>query len=192
MAAQCRNTSTTEESISGLLWHNQPPLWLINSSHSALRSKHPRLLLQRATAGHCVGKYSPPIVKPRSDDLHIWQPFEIGGYLPRHGNDALVQIMATSPPPTQLSVAVTQIKLNTNVCISSWDLFLLSHDSLMPSKQTNDFCRQSHSVHRVAHIHEPWERDDDQANILQVCRNTNVCHINRSWERYGNYWLGSL
>jgi hypothetical protein len=101
--------------------------------------------------------------------------------------------LCTSPPPTQLSVVVIQIKLITNVCISSRDLFLLSHDSLMPSKQMTFVDNQYHSVHRVAHIHESWERDDDdQANILQVCRNTNVCQINRSWERYGNYWLGSL
>jgi hypothetical protein len=121
--------------------------------------------------------------------------FETGGYFPRHGNGALVQIMATSPPPTRLSVVVTQIKLITIVCLYIQSRAVLAFPRLTYAWQADKWLadNQYHSVHWVTHIHESWERDDDdQANVLQVCRSTNVCQINRSWERYGNYWLVSL
>jgi hypothetical protein len=92
-------------------------VWFIHSIQSVLLSKHPHFLLQRPTAWRCIGTYSPSILQPRSDDLYIWQTFETGGYLPRHGNGALMQIMATSPSSTRLSVVVTQIKPVTSVCL---------------------------------------------------------------------------
>lgn len=126
----------------------------------------PTFSVKRTTARRFVGNYSPSVVKPRSDDLYIWQTFETGEYLPRHGNGALVQIVATSLPPTRLSVVVTQVKPITSVCLYIESRLVLAFPRLTYAWQADEWLLWTISIT----LYIEWRTYTRRGNAMTMIR----------------------